>query len=178
MTLNSVQSKCNPLTALYLMFRIEADYYALAATRIEFVLSRQRLKQIPGAPTWMVGLLNIDDKVIPVIDIYQRLLGKPASVQASTRLVIVRYQEDKWLGLLLEKVNTFERLSLSAWTDGTVKLHNNNFLAAVQQHERLGLIQNIELDLLLPDDVRQQLFQQDRLLVNTGANETRTNTMP
>lgn len=178
MTLNATSTKPSAVTALYLMFKIELDYYALAATQIEFVLSRRRLKQIPAAPSWMVGLLNINDQTIPVIDIYQRLLGRPASAQSSTRLVIVRYEKDKLLGLLLEKVNTFERLNLCDWTNATVELYNNNFLAAVQQHASLGLIQNIELSLMLPSDVKQQLYPQAPYSPSEDGDSTLKNIMP
>lgn len=159
MTLIEVPSEPAPEMALYLMFKIEADHYALAATQIECVLHRQRLKQVPGMPLWMVGLLHMHEQVIPVIDIYQRLLGRSASAQSSTRLVIIRYEDGKLLGLLLEKVNTFERLQLSNWMNITIDCYHNNFLAAVQQHPRLGLIQQIELSLMLPGDIRQLLFQ-------------------
>lgn len=158
MLLNKAPATANAGTALYLMFKIEADYYALAATQIEFVLRRQRLKRIPAAPQWMAGLLNVNGQVVPVMDLYQRLLDRPASAQSSTRLVVVRYAPGRLLGLLLEKVNTFERLSLSAWTPATIELQQNKFLAGVQQHASLGLIQNIELGQLLPDDIKQQLF--------------------
>lgn len=178
MTLNATSSKPNLVTALYLMFKIELDYYALAATQIEFVLSRRRLKQIPAAPSWMVGLLNINDQTIPVIDIYQRLLARPASAQSSTRLVIVRYENDKLLGLLLEKVNTFERLNICDWTNASVELYNNNFLAAVQQHPTLGLIQNIALNLLLPNDVKQQLYPKVTCLPSEDGDKTLKNITP
>jgi hypothetical protein len=43
--------------------------------------------------------------------------------------------------------------------DATIQLYNTDFLASVQQHASLGLIQNIELSLLLPEDIQQLLFQ-------------------
>lgn len=159
MALPDASSRAAATTALYLIFRIEADYYAIAASEIEIVLKQQSLKKLPGAPAWVAGLLTIDDQIVPVIDLYQRILGRPASPQSSTRLVVVQYDKDKLLGLLLEKVNTFERLNLYGWMDATIQLYNTDFLASVQQHATLGLVQNIELALLLPEDVHQILFQ-------------------
>ena len=159
MALSDVSSRSAATTALYLIFRIEADYYALAASEIEMVLKQQSLKKLPGAPAWVAGLLHIDGQIVPVIDIYQRILQRPASAQSSTRIVIVNYDNDKLLGLLLEKVNTFERLNINGWMDATIQLYNTDFLASVQQHASLGLIQNIELSLLLPEDIQQLLFQ-------------------
>lgn len=157
MSLNEAPPSHNSRTGLYLIFRIDHDYYAIAATKIQRVLKRQRLKQIPCLPDWVAGVLEFDRKLVPVIDIYQRMLHRSASEKSSTRLVMVRYDDDKLLGLLLEKVNTFERLTEQGWMDVTVNLHDNRFLATVQQHASLGLIQQIDLKHLLPADVQELL---------------------
>ncbi len=156
-------------TALYLMFRMDNDYYAIAATEIRRVLKRQRLKQIPSLPAWVAGVLEFEQQMVPVIDLYQRLLQRPASEKSSTRLVIVRYDEQHALGLLLEKVNTFERLSLQGRMDVTMNLQDHRYLAAVQQHESLGLVQHVALAQLLPADVRARIFAAVASLSAEGA---------
>lgn len=169
MVLPELSPRVAATTALYLIFKIEADYYAIAASEIEMVLKQQSLKKLPGVPAWVAGLLPVDGQIVPVIDIYQRILNRPASAQSSTRLVVVQYDSGKLLGLLLEKVNTFERLNPHGWMDATIQLYNNDFLASVQQHATLGLIQHIELALLLPEDIHQMLFQPSALSPDTAA---------
>lgn len=158
MSLNVVPAHNQSRTALYLLFRIDNDFYAIAAAEIQRVLKRQRLKQIPCLPNWVAGMLEFDRRLVPVVDIYQRMLNRPASEKSSTRLVMVRYDGDKLLGLLLEKVNTFERLTEQGWMEVAVNMHDNRFMASVQQHATLGLIQHIDLRYLLPADVHELLY--------------------
>ncbi|RVU40579.1 chemotaxis protein CheW [Rheinheimera riviphila] len=142
---------------LYLLFQIAADFYAIQAVQVDTVLSVQPLKQLPATPDWLCGLLYYQGQVVPVIDLYQRLLGRPAVHKASTRLVLVKvqhqHQHQQILGLLLEKVNRFVRLPTAAWTSANVQVADHHYLAEVQQHSS-GLIQRIQLAALLPDDVR------------------------
>jgi len=144
---------------LHLLFRLQHDLYAIQATEIEVVLRRPTLKQCPGAPAWVAGLLHYQGTSVPVLDLYQRLLQREADWKTSTRLVLVHYKS-QLLGLLLEQVHRFERLSDQHWHDSRLLLPDSKYLGQVQQHEALGLIQQVQLAELLPGDVLKVLYPQ------------------
>ena len=77
---------------LFLLFGIGADRYALEAGEVIEVLPLTALKQIPGAPAWVSGLLTHRGGPVPVIDLSALATGTPAAARTSTRTVLVHYR--------------------------------------------------------------------------------------
>jgi chemotaxis-related protein WspB len=77
------------LQALFLVFRIGSERYALQATEVAEVLPRQPLKPIAHAPHWVAGVFAYRGAVVPVIDLCALTFGTPAQARTSTRLVLV-----------------------------------------------------------------------------------------
>lgn len=77
---------------LYLLFRIGGDRYALDAGEVIEVLGLRTLKQVPGAPLWVAGMLDRRGAPVPVIDM-SALAGQGAAARVtSTRLALVHYR--------------------------------------------------------------------------------------
>src|SRR5271156_5690033 len=79
---------------LFLLFDLDGDRYALDAAGIAEVLALAPTKSIPGAPPWVAGMFERHGEPVPVIDVSQLALGRPARQFRSTRLVLVRYSPD------------------------------------------------------------------------------------
>jgi chemotaxis-related protein WspB len=72
-----------------LVFHIGRERYALPLARVEKVLPVARLTALPGAPSYVPGLLDLHGTAIPVIDL-SRLSGTPpAAVRYDTRFLLV-----------------------------------------------------------------------------------------
>ncbi len=144
---------------LHLLFSLGADRYALPASEVSEVLPLQRLKQLPEAPAWVAGLLAYRGEMIPVLDLCQRVLGRPASVCNSTRLVLVRHPQafgGRPLGLVLEKASRVDRLPVEgAQPVGLAR--QPGYLGTVQESIPHGLVQRIRVAGLLPPDVAELL---------------------
>ena len=54
---------------LHLLFNLGADRYALPASVVRKIMPLQRLKHVPEAPAWVVGLLSYHGEIIPVLDL-------------------------------------------------------------------------------------------------------------
>ena len=96
------------LQALFLVFRIGNERYALQAIEVVEVLPRLPLKPIAKAPAWVAGVFAHRGSVVPVIDLSALTFGAPAQARTSTRLVLVNYRPDETfkahvLGLILEQ---------------------------------------------------------------------------
>ena len=71
--------------ALFLMFELDGERYALDAADIEEVLPLAATKAVPGAPEWIAGLLMRSGQPVPVIDVPMLALGRRAHALRSTR---------------------------------------------------------------------------------------------
>lgn len=148
---------------LHLQFQLGEDRYALAAREVVEVLPLRRLKQIPEAPEWVAGLLAHRGKMIPVLDLSRRVLGRPALARNSTRLVLVHLDTAQAvtgavLGLILEQASNTLRLPQEAFQSSGLEAGQPDYLGPVQG-KGAGLIQRIEVAGLLDASMRALLFQ-------------------
>ena len=93
----------------FLLFRIGQDHYALDTRQVAVVLSLVRLKHMPATAPWVAGIFTYGGQSVPVIDLSQLALGRPAQRRVSTRIVLVHYPapgpDSRLLGLVLEKAS-------------------------------------------------------------------------
>ena len=63
---------------LFLLFELGQDRYALDVRQVAEVLPLVEFKRIPQAPPFVAGLLNYRGDPVPVIDLSQLTLSRPA----------------------------------------------------------------------------------------------------
>ncbi|MFM0079419.1 chemotaxis protein CheW [Paraburkholderia sediminicola] len=148
---------------LFILFTLDNERYVIDATQVERLMPltpRSPPKTIPGAPSWVAGVLDYEGAPLPVIDLPALALGRPAEQLMSTRVVLVRYPHAgtvRLLALLLEGATRTIRLNADAFHDAGIDMPNARYLGPVAS-EAGGLVQWIRVEHLLPDDVKVLLF--------------------
>ena len=147
---------------LFLLFQLGRDCYALDASHVVEVLPLVQVKKIPRAPAGVAGVFTYRGAPVPVLDLSELALGRPARPRLSTRLLLVNYPAPgggkRRLGLIAEKATETLRRDPADFVAAGVKSDGAPYLGPVVQDAR-GLIQWIEIDKLLPAAVREVLFQ-------------------
>ncbi|MGH8818311.1 chemotaxis protein CheW [Achromobacter pestifer] len=147
---------------LYLLFRIGEDRYALDAGDVVEVLGLRALKQVPGTPPWVAGMMDRRGEPVPVIDM-SALAGNGAAVAVtSTRLALVRYRPDaladgRLLGLILEQATETVHYDPAAFRPYGLDNPDARYLGPVLSDAR-GMVQAVKVEDLLPASVRALLF--------------------
>ena len=148
---------------LFILFTLDNERYVIDATQVERLMPltpQSPPKTIPGAPSWVAGVLDYEGAPLPVIDLPALALGRPAAQLMSTRVVLVRYPHAgtvRLLALLLEGATRTIRLDADAFNDAGIDMPNARYLGPVAS-EAGGLVQWIRVEHLLPDDVKALLF--------------------
>lgn len=153
--------------ALFLVFRIGSDSYALDSSEVAEVLPLVPTKQIPGAPAWVCGLMVRRGQPVPVIDMSALATGMPAVARTSTRTVLVHYRRPddagnassttRLLGLRLEYATETLRCDADSFVDSGIDPGEARYLGPVRRDAR-GLVQWVRVNALLPDAVHALLF--------------------
>ncbi|QOQ73330.1 purine-binding chemotaxis protein CheW [Pseudomonas poae] len=148
--------------ALFLVFHIGGERFALKATEVAEVLPRLPLKPIAHAPVWVAGIFAHRGALVPVIDLCALTFGTPAQARTSTRLVLVNYQpqpwvDARWLGLILEQTTDTLRCGLEEFQPYGLDNREAPYLGLVRE-DALGLMQWIGVNELLTEPVRTLLF--------------------
>jgi len=150
------------LHALFLVFRLGNERYALKAIEVAEVLPRLPLKPIAHAPVWVPGVFAYRGAVVPVIDLSALTFGTPAQARTSTRLVLVNYRPDetaesRLLGLILEQATDTLRCDPADFQPYGLDNRQTPYLGPVRRDEQ-GLLQWVRVGDLLDDQVRALLF--------------------
>ncbi|HVS66072.1 MAG TPA: chemotaxis protein CheW [Thermoanaerobaculia bacterium] len=89
----------------YLTFRIGGEIYAVPVLETSEVLGYQESTPVPGAASWIYGLLNIRGKAIPVIDLATKFGARErAPIDSSCIIVleVVLDEEPAQVGLIAD----------------------------------------------------------------------------
>ncbi len=148
---------------LFILFTLDSERYVIDAAQVERLMPltpQSPPKAIPGAPSWVAGVLDHEGAALPVIDLPALALGRPAAQLMSTRVVLVRYPRAgtvRLLALLLEGATRTIRLAAEAFHDAGIDMPHARYLGPVAS-EAGSLVQWIRVEHLLPDDVKALLF--------------------
>lgn len=144
-----------------LVFSIGPDRYGLPLRAVARVLPVLALKLLPGAPDFVAGLMDLHGQPVPVLDI-SRLAGLTAEqIWLDSRIVLIDYPVDggsRQLGLLVEHVIGIQDVPEASLADAGID--GAPFLGQVA-----ASLQLIEVNELLPPDVRALLFPREQSAV-------------
>jgi chemotaxis-related protein WspB len=158
---------------LFLIFELGPDRYALPAAQIAEVLPVVRIKRVPHAPAGVIGVFDYHGSPVPVIDLSELTFGHPAAPRLSTRLIVVSYPDRRGqgkdqgedqtpshlLGLIAERATDTMRRDPADFVASGITTGRAPYLGRVTTSSH-GVVQRIDVETLLPDAVRESLFEQ------------------
>ena len=146
---------------LFFLFQLGDDRYALDAAQVEEILPLVAIKQIPLAPDGVAGVISYRGVAVPVLDLSQMALGRPAARRMNTRIVLAHAPDGdgklRLLGLIAEKVNNTVRCERGEFADPGIYNPEAPWLGQVAS-DGLGLVQWVNVGSLLSPQVRAVLF--------------------
>jgi chemotaxis-related protein WspB len=148
---------------LFLEFHIGTDRFVVETKRVVEVLPLVQWKHVPESSDGVVGLINYHRTALPVIDLSLLVLGRPAPVRMSTRIVLVDTRHDlanagvgdstALLCLIAERVTGTLRHDPSEFAVLRGVAAIAPYLGPVLTDAR-GIVQRIEVEHLRPPSAR------------------------
>ncbi|MEG1315893.1 MAG: chemotaxis protein CheW [Oscillospiraceae bacterium] len=136
----------------YLLFNIDKAIYGLPLAMAREILTIQSITRLPRVVEYIKGIVNLRGKVIPVLDVRQKL-GLPEREYDDKTCIIVMDVHDMHVGLIVDMVS--EVLSVPAELIAPppkVEGDNSGLIASVSQLED-KLVLNLDCDAFFRDDV-------------------------
>jgi len=139
-------------TQLYLQYRVDQHVCGVSCRWVEQVIPEMDFIQVPGVPSHFRGLLRYQTGVIPVIDLCQLLVHRPAAVKLSTRIILLRPSPDvagAVLGILAEHVLNVVEIRNEACRPSGIP-SESSLLSGLIAETSSGWMQIIDPERLLP----------------------------
>jgi purine-binding chemotaxis protein CheW len=87
----------------WVTFRLEGEIYGINVMQVQEVLRYTEIAAVPGAPSYVLGIINLRGNVVTVLDTRDRFGLSPAEVTEQTRIVIIEAGKHV-IGILVDAV--------------------------------------------------------------------------
>ncbi|MFE8069532.1 chemotaxis protein CheW [Marinobacteraceae bacterium S3BR75-40.1] len=87
----------------YVTFHLADETYGLNVMQIQEVLRYTEIAPVPGAPDYVLGIINLRGNVVTVIDTRRRFGLPDAEVTDATRIVVIEV-DNQVIGVLVDSV--------------------------------------------------------------------------
>lgn len=94
------------------VFDVGEETFGIDISKVQEIIRIQAITQVPGAPGFVEGVINLRGKIIPVVDLHQRFGLAPSQNSQSSRIVVVE-SDGNVLGMVVDAVSEVERIPLS-----------------------------------------------------------------
>jgi purine-binding chemotaxis protein CheW len=103
----------------FIVFLLDEQRFALPCSDVKRIVRIVEITPVPDLPKGMLGVINMQGKLIPVLDLRHRLGLKPVESQLEDLLVIVEKQK-QIMTFIVNQVNFYEFLDSSSVTGSDV----------------------------------------------------------
>lgn len=103
-----------------LLFSLKQELFGISVKNVTRVINLEKIIKIPKAPTFVVGAINLEGHVIPVVDLANKIDLGVTEVNEDKKVIvleIIREEETMEVGVIIDEVLdvvALEHTSLSA----------------------------------------------------------------
>jgi purine-binding chemotaxis protein CheW len=141
----------NNRRAHFVTFHVGGRDYALPLEQVERALRMVALLPVPDSPPWIAGLMNLHDRVIPVLDLRRRLGLPPKDPHPDDRLIVIQSPKNT-LSFMVDEVKEVIDVPLVQMEKPSGSLARSRPLKGVIRYEE-KLILILDPDRLEPEEI-------------------------
>jgi purine-binding chemotaxis protein CheW len=136
----------------WVTFQLESETYGINVMQVREVLRYSEIAPVPGAPDYVIGIINLRGNVVIVIDTRSRFGLMPGEISDNTRIVIIE-ADKQVIGILVDSVAevVYLRSSEIDTTPSVGTEESSKFIQGVSNRDGELLIL-VDLNKLLSDD--------------------------
>ena len=87
----------------WVTYRLDDETYGINVMQVQEVLRYTEIAPVPGAPDYVLGIINLRGNVVTVIDTRSRFGLPPTDITDNTRIVIIE-SDEQVVGILVDSV--------------------------------------------------------------------------
>lgn len=148
---NAAQSIQDPVSQ-WVTFSLDEETYGIDVMKVQEVLRMTEIAPVPGAPDYVLGIINLRGSVVTVIDCRKRFGLSPRDTDESTRIVIIE-SDEQVVGILVDSVAEVVEIRQTQ-VESAPNVGNEEsarYIQGVHSHEG-NLVILVDLDKLLSEE--------------------------
>ena len=144
-------------------FRLADDLFAADIFAVERVLRYQNPRALPDVPPWIEGMIEYQQRVIPVVNLRRRFELPERAPAPDTRVVVLNARGE-WIGIVVDSV-----LEVSTVDAGQISSAPNFFRGLAGEYLKGILRRGEGQRLIIILDVEQLLSTTERIALQLGS---------
>ncbi|MFO7274253.1 MAG: chemotaxis protein CheW [Bacillota bacterium] len=108
-----LEQREQPSVLQVVVFQMNNEYYGADIAVVREVVPLQRITRVPRTPEYVLGVINLRGRVIPVIDLRRRLGLPSKEATRATRIAIAEVDGDQ-VGMVVDAVEEVARVPADA----------------------------------------------------------------
>ena len=101
---NQNEEQVSETVSQWVTFRLGDEIYGIDVLKVQEVLRITEISPVPGAPDYVLGIINLRGNVVTVVDARNRFSLPPKESDDASRIIVVD-AFDKIIGLLVDNVS-------------------------------------------------------------------------
>lgn len=141
----------------WVTFRLGDEKYGINVMQVQEVLRFTEIAPVPGAPSYVLGIINLRGNVVTVIDTRNRFGLMPKETDDSSRVAIIE-TENHIIGILVDSVAEVVELRVSEieTAPNVGNDETSKYIQGVTSRDNELLIL-VDLNKLLSDEEKQEM---------------------
>ena len=86
-----------------LIFELNGEHYATDILDVERILGYVQTTEMPDAPSFVEGVINYEDSILPIISLNKKFKFKSTCNKEQTKIIVVKREEKKY-GVVVDNV--------------------------------------------------------------------------
>jgi purine-binding chemotaxis protein CheW len=150
-------------SAKLVTFRLAEDLFAADIFAVERVLRYQAPRALPDVPPWIEGVIEYQQRVIPVVNLRRRFELPERAAAPETRIMVL-YARGEWIGIVVDAV-----VEVSTVEAGQISPAPTFFRGLAGEYLK-GILRRGEGErLVIVLDVEQLLTATERIALQLGS---------
>ena len=157
MGMNGIEEKQNDPIIQWVTFRLGDEKYGINVMQVQEVLRVTEIAPVPGAPSYVLGIINLRGNVVTVIDTRDRFGLMSKDPDDVSRIVIIE-TKDHIIGILVDSVAEVVEMRASE-IEATPNVGNeesSKYIQGVTSRDNELLIL-VDLNKFLNDEEKEEL---------------------
>lgn len=134
----------------YIVCRVSNQYFTVSILSTNRIIPLTTITHVPDTSNYIMGIMETEGEVLPVIDLSQRFFDKPIEGETAAQVIIV-YWKGKEVGVAVNEVLTireFDELQIDYRLDKITTLNKTSDYTPIKSFIRSeeGLILELDID--------------------------------
>ena len=87
----------------YVVFINNDQKFALYVSKVDKIIEYQQPKKLPDTSNYFIGVIQYNNKILPIIDLSKRLYSKDFTQTIETKIIVVLWKE-RLVGLVVDDI--------------------------------------------------------------------------